>query len=187
MAAQNPNSWTQEQPRPPQGRLLTSTSTPPAPFMTSTPTATNLATTRNMEEEPSVPRNEMSKFAGLKACLRKPCPWKEQCRNLHVPYGEKGNTWNVIKKCKFSPFRRTYEMSREPAPVPASRTKARPEGQIKPTQGVITEEEERGKRKLPQEIETIQIKEPHKILLRGHACGNQVGREDDEEEEEVKN
>ena len=134
MAVQNPNSWTQEQPRPPQGRLLTSTSTPPAPFMTSTPTATNLATTRNMEEEPSVQRNEMNKFAGLKACLRKPCPWKEQCRNLHVPYGEKGNTWNVIKKCKFSPFRRTYEMSREPAPVPASRTKARPEGQIKPTQ-----------------------------------------------------
>ena len=45
-------------------------------------------------EERAVARQDMQGFSGLKACLRKPCMWQQNCRNLHVPLG----TWEDNSK-----------------------------------------------------------------------------------------
>ena len=37
----------------------------------------------------------MERFTSLRPCLRKPCPWREQCRQLHLPYGESENEENI--------------------------------------------------------------------------------------------
>eukprot|EP00092_Neocalanus_flemingeri_P084516 GFUD01106192.1.p1 GENE.GFUD01106192.1~~GFUD01106192.1.p1 ORF type:complete len:297 (-),score=51.34 GFUD01106192.1:74-919(-) len=47
-----------------------------------------VATGSGAPREPTASRQEMQKFQGLKACLRKPCPWKTDCRNLHVSFDE---------------------------------------------------------------------------------------------------
>ena len=131
----------------------------------------------------------MNKFAGLKACLRKPCPWKEQCRNLNVPYGENGNTRNVNTRCKFFPFRRTYEMPGEPAGLPTPRTKARPEGERKFEEGITSKEEGRReqplKRELSKEIKKIALPVVHEVVFRGPACSHKTSGENDEEKEKM--
>eukprot|EP00092_Neocalanus_flemingeri_P016313 GFUD01017658.1.p1 GENE.GFUD01017658.1~~GFUD01017658.1.p1 ORF type:complete len:380 (+),score=71.50 GFUD01017658.1:46-1140(+) len=47
-----------------------------------------VATGSGAPREPTASRQEMQKFQGLKACLRKPCPRKTDCRNLHVSFDE---------------------------------------------------------------------------------------------------
>ena len=37
----------------------------------------------------------MERFTSLRPYLRKPCPWREQCRQLHLPYGESENEENI--------------------------------------------------------------------------------------------
>ena len=80
---QNPNTWRQDEPRHPQPTQRSAATAPPGP---SSAQDTNPA--RGVVDEPTehnVPRKIMEKFQGLCPCLRKPCPWMDQCRNLHLP------------------------------------------------------------------------------------------------------
>ena len=52
----------------------------------------------------------MERFKGLNACLRKPCPWLDTCRNLHLPFGKFELNEGLKKKCKFTPFSRVCKV-----------------------------------------------------------------------------
>ena len=116
----HPNMWMEDQPIAPPSTARPATT---APSSLSTTPAANPP--RNMVEEPKVPRKLMEKFQGLRPCLRKPCPWKEQCRNLHLPYGKIENEKSYKTRCKFYPYRRICPMSCQPAEQPPYRAETR--------------------------------------------------------------
>ena len=158
-----PNMWREDQPRAPPPTARPSTT---APSSSSTAPAAN--PTRNMVEEPTVPRKLMDKFQGLKPCLRKPCPWKEQCRNLHLPYGKLENEKNYKTRCKFYPYRRICQMSRQPAEQPLHRAETRKvtsttEGE--PEKSISGQEEEGHtptvEGELPEKIQEDLARGPH--------------------------
>jgi hypothetical protein len=60
--------------------------------------------------EPSATRQQMEKFLGLKACLRKPCPFRSNCRNLHISLGKQKENINILKSNNLDSRRRVFEM-----------------------------------------------------------------------------
>ena len=70
-------------------------------------------------EERAVARQDMQGFSGLKACLRKPCMWQQNCRNLHVPLATwEGNSKKIADITQYY-CSRIREVS-EPAATPAT-------------------------------------------------------------------
>ena len=119
---QNPNTWRQDEPRHPPPTQRSAATAPPGP---SSAQDTNPA--RGVVEEPTeqnVPRKIMEKFQGLRPCLRKPCPWMDQCRNLHLPYGKSEQNIRFKKRCKFYPFRRIRPLFDSPDHQPSDWIKA---------------------------------------------------------------
>ena len=70
-----------------------------------------VATGSGGPREPTASRQEMQKFQGLKACLRKPCPWKTDCRNLHVSFGKQNEIINIPASNNRDSRRRAHTMS----------------------------------------------------------------------------
>ena len=93
----HPNEWREDQylvppvaTRPPRPANVTTTNGPNRTVSTATPTYTPTDTT----EDAAVSRRQMERFSSLRPCLRKPCPWCEHCRQLHIPYCESENKEN---------------------------------------------------------------------------------------------
>ena len=60
--------------------------------------------------EPSATRQQMEKFMGLKPCMRKPCPFQNNCRNLHISLGKQKENRNISTRNNLDYRRRVFEM-----------------------------------------------------------------------------
>jgi hypothetical protein len=52
----------------------------------------------------------MEKFLGLKACMRKPCPFRSNCRNLHISLGKQKENISIPTSNNLDSRGRVFEM-----------------------------------------------------------------------------
>ena len=127
-------------------------------------------------------RQDMQGFAGLRACLRKPCPWQLNCRKLHVSLGTEDDNYEKITNLT------KYYCSRiREVPEPAATTDDQEEcalGTAGKVQGPDSPPQKDTKRKVSQGIaaegEEVKIKE----FVRGHKDHESLGGEAAEEVKE---
>ena len=96
------NTWRPEEPR--LSQTAQRSAAPAVPAVPGPTLVQDTNPTSSPGEEQPIPRKLMERFKGLNACLRKPCPWLDTCRNLHLPFGKFELNEGLKKKCKFTPF-----------------------------------------------------------------------------------
>jgi hypothetical protein len=195
--AQDPNTWRPDEPRQPLPAQRSAVTAFPGPS-----SAQDNNPARSVVDEPkeqTVPRKIMEKFQGLRPCLRKPCPWMDQCRNLHLPYSKSEQNIRFKKRCKFTPFRRVRPLFDSSDHQPSNGIKAGknvPSAKGEPHETTHRQEEKNPdtsvKRGLPQEIpkevKEAQIKIQDQVIFRGDAGSHQgyTGKDAEEKQEAVR-
>ena len=144
--------------------------------------------------EPSLTRQQMERFTGLRPCLRKPCPWMGNCRNLHISYGKPKEKMNLITSNNRESRSRVFEMPGGPASRCATSTEE--DGTTRTQEGGFTGKEglHAGEKKeaitktclgVPQkEQKEVQVQNPFK-LGRAPRSAHSHGEADGKKEEEV--
>ena len=90
--------------------------------------------------EPAVSRQEMARFAGLKPCLRKPCPGMANCRHLHVSQGKRIEEINLVTNPNLDFHRRVPTMLGQAALWTNTTKEACTASTISEQEGPITKE-----------------------------------------------
>jgi hypothetical protein len=112
------NTWRPEEPR--SSQPAQRSAAPALPAVPGPNLVQDTNPTSSQGEEQPIARKLMERFKGLNACLRKPCPWLDTCRNLHLPFGKLELNEGLKKKCKFTPFSRVCKVlngaNKQPGP-----------------------------------------------------------------------